>query len=368
MKQNPKHSNAIAYLRQLCCSGLAKETVIQEFLRAVQTVIPSGNNTFSGADEKLTPSYHITDFVVDELDEATPVVVANYLVPERLSLAAAWFSQHPVMAGWNLLDESFFMSDLYNLVYRRFDQHHSLFAPVLIDGKPAGILGLHRPRQQKPFNNNDEAFCVQLLPYLAHACAGVSENLQYGEPGLLGMMVMDIQGTIQYLTNEAKCLLALASCPALSIDERTQHDALLAKLTQLCQNLQAIFQGKPAAPPSWSHTNGRGRFTFRAYWLNKLNNEQDRLISITVEHQEPLVLKILRALQDLPLSPMQKQVALLMAQGLSNELIGERLHIKLTTAKEHVSKVFDKLGIYHREELLPLLLDIEKDKTHIQLH
>jgi GAF domain-containing protein len=172
MKQNPKHSNAIAYLRQLCCSGLDKETVIPEFLRAVQTVIPSGNNTFSGADEQLNPTYHMTGFVVDELDEVTPVVLANYLVPERLSLSAAWFSQYPVMAGWNLLDGSFFMSDLYNLVYRRFDQHHALFAPVLIKGKPAGMLGLHRPRQQKPFDSNEQALCVQLLPYLAHALRG----------------------------------------------------------------------------------------------------------------------------------------------------------------------------------------------------
>lgn len=48
--QNPKHSKAIAYIRQLCCSGLDKEIVIPEFLRAVQAVIPSGSNTFSGVD------------------------------------------------------------------------------------------------------------------------------------------------------------------------------------------------------------------------------------------------------------------------------------------------------------------------------
>jgi hypothetical protein len=93
MKQNPKHSNAIAYLRQLCCSGLDKETMITEFLRAVQTVIPSGSNTFSGVDEKLNPTYHIAEFVVDELDEVTPLVLAGYLTPERLSLAAVWFRQ-----------------------------------------------------------------------------------------------------------------------------------------------------------------------------------------------------------------------------------------------------------------------------------
>jgi GAF domain-containing protein len=184
MNRNPKHTNAIAYLRQLCCSGLNKEIVIPEFLRAVQAVIPSGNNTFSGTDEQLNPAYHLTEFVLDELDEVIPLVLAGYLTPERLSQAVGWFRQQPVIAGWNLMDTTFFMSDLYNLVYRRFDQHHSLFAPVLLDGKPAGILGLYRPRQQKPFDSREQALCVQLLPYLAHACAaGGARTYNMAIPG-----------------------------------------------------------------------------------------------------------------------------------------------------------------------------------------
>jgi DNA-binding CsgD family transcriptional regulator len=155
----------------------------------------------------------------------------------------------------------------------------------------------------------------------------------------------------------------LAWHPALSLDARNHEDQILSKLTQLCRNLQAIFEGKHAAPPSWCYTNGRGRFTFRAYWLERLNQEAGKIISMTIEHQEPLALKILRAMQDLPLSPVQKQVALLLAQGTSNELIGEHLHIKLSTVKEHVSKIFDKLDIYHREELLPKLLALESPSS-----
>jgi Bacterial regulatory proteins, luxR family len=45
-------------------------------------------------------------------------------------------------------------------------------------------------------------------------------------------------------------------------------------------------------------------------------------------------------------------VALLLAQGVSSEKIGERLHIKYTTVKDHVRKIFDKLDIHQREELL----------------
>ena len=180
MKQNPKHSNAIAYLRQLCCFGLDKETVIPEFLRTVQTVIPSGSNTFSGVDEHLNTAYHFTEFITPELDEVTPAVIASFYTSERLSLCAAWFRQHPVLTDAGLLDELFYKSDMYNLVYRRFDQHHFVIAPVLQEGKPVGMLGLYRPRQQKPFDAYEQVLLVRLLPYVAHALrGGVKAGIQY---------------------------------------------------------------------------------------------------------------------------------------------------------------------------------------------
>ena len=103
---------------------------------------------------------------------------------------------------------------------------------------------------------------------------------------------------------------------------------------------------------------------FRAYWLNQPNNEPGGLVGMTIEHQEPLVLKILRALQNLPLSPTQKEVAMLLAQGVSSEKIGERLHIKPTTVKDHVGKIFTKLDIHHREELLAKVLDLDNSNIY----
>jgi DNA-binding CsgD family transcriptional regulator len=149
------------------------------------------------------------------------------------------------------------------------------------------------------------------------------------------------------------------SIACLTFDRHIKENALLQKLAQICRNLDAIFQGKDAAPPYWSHTNGRGRFIFRAYWLDKQNNEPRDLICMSIEHQEPLTLKILRMLQNLPLSPMQKEVALLLAQGLSNEKIGEQLHIKVTTVKDYISALFAKLDITRRDELLPKLVAME---------
>jgi DNA-binding NarL/FixJ family response regulator len=71
----------------------------------------------------------------------------------------------------------------------------------------------------------------------------------------------------------------------------------------------------------------------------------------------------LRALGNLPLSPGQKQVAALLAQGYSNEKIGQQLYIKNSTVKDHISKIYTKLDLHNREELLPKLLAIESANT-----
>ncbi|WP_394754128.1 helix-turn-helix transcriptional regulator [Crenothrix sp.] len=195
-----------------------------------------------------------------------------------------------------------------------------------------------------------------LLPYISHALQAPDDhNIQYSKTGASGLILMNTQGKIEFMCPEAKNLLALACHPVLTVKAPTGEAAVLQKLTQLCTNLDAIFQGKVAAPPCWSYNNGRGRFIFRAYWLNRQNNEPGHLIGMTIEHHEPVELKVLRALQPMSLSPTQNQVAVLLAQGLSNEQIGTDMHIKLTTVKDHVGKIFKKLDIHSREELLPKL-------------
>ena len=45
------------------------------------------------------------------------------------------------------------------------------------------------------------------------------------------------------------------------------------------------------------------------------------------------------------LSPRELEVLALMAEGLSNRAIGERLTVELKTVEAHVSSVFTKLGL-----------------------
>ena len=56
------------------------------------------------------------------------------------------------------------------------------------------------------------------------------------------------------------------------------------------------------------------------------------------------------------LTPREREVLVLMVDGLNNPQIGERLFISVTTVRTHVSNIFSKLGVSNRAETITLAL------------
>ena len=111
MVRNRKYSSSIAYLRQLCCSGLSAEIVIPEFLKAVREVIPSNSNTFSILNEQNVPTFHFLGFDANQVN--IPIdVVDKYFSPEIGWRAIAHFSRHTLFTGLLIWDSNFYKSDI----------------------------------------------------------------------------------------------------------------------------------------------------------------------------------------------------------------------------------------------------------------
>lgn len=62
------------------------------------------------------------------------------------------------------------------------------------------------------------------------------------------------------------------------------------------------------------------------------------------------------------LTPRERQVARLMAQGLSNKRISRELGIKVATTKNHVHNVLQKLCLEGRGEVAPWHYEVGKDR------
>ena len=56
-------------------------------------------------------------------------------------------------------------------------------------------------------------------------------------------------------------------------------------------------------------------------------------------------------MRDASLSPREREVAALVAEGLSNREIGERLFIAERTAEGHLEQIRNKLGFHSRAEV-----------------
>jgi DNA-binding CsgD family transcriptional regulator len=361
MIRTAKNRVNIAYLRQLCCSGLNEEVIVPEFLKAVQTVIPSDNNIFTGLTERYLPLYNLPGFDLKPPDSDCLEIVNKFFNPSFMRRLVAYHEKYPVITDPSIWQKNFYNTAIYHTFWKPNHQHHVLYVPVSRYGKTTGMLGLFRPKQHQPFSENDQAQLLQLLPYFNHIKPSLHfDEVNYASEGDIGIMVFNVTGQLVYQSREARELFHRACYQPSIMAMNEQSIVLTAKLKQLCQDLVMIFEGKEAKPPSWSHVNGYGLFKFRAQWLNNQQDSSQNFIGISIEHREPLTIKILRALRYTSLSPKQREVAALVAQGLSNQDISRQLNIKLTTVKDYVSHLCFKLNITNREALLPKLLSIEK--------
>ena len=59
--------------------------------------------------------------------------------------------------------------------------------------------------------------------------------------------------------------------------------------------------------------------------------------------------------QPLPITDREREIAMLAAAGLSNRQIAERLSIAVRTVDGHLYRMFTKLGIERREQLIDVI-------------
>jgi DNA-binding CsgD family transcriptional regulator len=351
-----RHTIERAYLRQLCCSGLGQDLVIPEFLKAVQRLIPSVNNVYTAVNDQGFPTAVITEF----FDPKTIALMGELLSVKIIESMSRCDRQ---MASGNVINEprmffpDFYQSDFYNLIWRPHGQHYNLYGLIKIRERIIAKLQLFRPPLAKPFSQQEEDFFAQLLPYVAHAVQKPANlDIPYDGCDEQAILIADSQGNMLHQSTFAGRLLWLASSQSPYLMGHTADFDQAQVIRWICGNLEAIFQNQDAPPPSFTYTNGCGRFIFRAHWLHPNTPEPGGLIGITIEHQEPQLLKILRGLQQTNLSINEREIAALLAQGCSKELICQRLHIKSNTYKDHLRKIYLKLDIHQRDELLPKLL------------
>ncbi len=98
-------------------------------------------------------------------------------------------------------------------------------------------------------------------------------------------------------------------------------------------------------------------FAVVGIWLGRRLTRRVVETVVVREASPPVPLDFVRdeaRLVSLAITPRELQILELIAAGLSNKEIGERVHVSENTVKTHSSRVFDKLGARRRTEAVRL--------------
>lgn len=93
-------------------------------------------------------------------------------------------------------------------------------------------------------------------------------------------------------------------------------------------------------------------FTALGLWFGlRSAPEKERVVvrEVRVRHDGPFEVNAAK-LAELAITPREHEILGLIAEGLSNREIGERLFVSENTVKTHSSRVFQKLGVSRRTQ------------------
>lgn len=360
--QMTKNTNATAHVRQLCALGLGATAVVPALLRSIRRLVPCDSAAYFWADqngdwvnlyaERMLPPDLIRRYF--ERYYGSSGLPFRQRMHECAALARPVVRQDAPAEG----------SEYYDEILKPLGAHRILHLHLQEGTRPLGQLSLYRDRRWAEFSPADGDALESVARYLAQGLnptvappqsTGADDFRDSGEGALL---VCTTAGDIISASYRAHALLAHAS--GEPINRSTLAGTVERKGRELLRRIAgSIGVNAPLheATPSTSIENAWGRFHLNAYALGELE------CGVLIRRQEHLLVRIVDAMRALPLSAQQREVAVLLAGGLTNGQIARQLGVALNTSSYHVKQLYQKLGAHDRTHAIARILD-----GHTQRH
>jgi DNA-binding CsgD family transcriptional regulator len=352
-----KQSAVRARIRQLCCLGLPGELLMSSLLPALRELVPSDSAAFFWVDSRGEMRNLYAERLLPA--DVMSLYFERYYEGREASFRRSFLERAASPEGVvaTSADGELRKTEYYNEILKRLDAHHVLYGIVREQGAALGQLSLYRPLDAPAFTPRERADLASVMRYVAHGLAADDAHLAPGEAGVAfedsedeAMLVTDRSGAIRHGSEKARRLLLLATTSEINpaslksaVNERAAQT-----LRELCARLDAVSHGDDSAPPVLALDTKWGRHVLRAYWLDDDSQSADALIGVRIQRQQPMILRFVQAMGQLPLSPQQREIALMIAQGRSNQEISEALGVSGNTVAYHIKQLFLKLDVHDR--------------------
>lgn len=345
-----------AFIRKLCTLGLPPRALVLSLLPALRSLVPAHSGGV---------------FWVDGRGQMAGLYAERMLPPDAM---AAYYERHygrhdegfaaafrrraaapdPVSAHTFSAAER--ATDYFRDVLAPLDAYHVLYAILKDAHGPFAQVSLYRGEREAAFDREDMATLRALVRYLALGLAepdrpgGASEESVAVEEAV---GVVTLSGDVVSASDDWRRLVRLSAvaqvAPSSALAERPAIEDFLR---------QASAVTDTAAPGRHDIVRNTtwGRFVIRAYRLADERKRRADQVALLIRREEPRSLSLVRGAGHSELSPQQREVALLLAQGRTNAEIAEDLGLTINTASYHVKQVYLRLQVNDRDAVQGALL------------
>ncbi len=352
-----KQSAVRARIRQLCCLGLPGELLMSSLLPSLRELVPSDSAAFFWVDSRGEMQNLYAERLLPA--DVMSLYFERYYEGREASFRKAFLERAASPEGVvsTSADGELRKSAYYNEILKRLDAHHVLYGIVREQGAALGQLSLYRPLDAPAFTPRERADLASVMRYVAHGIAGddarprdPASTFTFEDSEDEAMLVTDRAGTIRHGSEKARRLLLLATTSDINPSslKAAVNERAAQALRTLCARLDGVARGEEPMPPVMSLDTKWGRHLLRAYWLDDDYQASDALIGVRIQRQEPMILRFVQAMGRLPLSPQQREIALMIAQGKSNQEIAEGLGVSGNTVAYHIKQLVLKLDVHDR--------------------
>jgi DNA-binding CsgD family transcriptional regulator len=358
-------NRAEAQFRQICCLGLG-EAALPAIFSELRGIFPSLSSTFFFADVRggFAGAYDPngpddparTKLFFDVFLNKRDQEIAGH----SFAAAMTQVGVHDLQTSTRLDERSFSRTDMYNLILRPMGHGPNYMRMTIRErGRGLGLIKVYRELSDKHFTQRDKQRLAGLGGFFAQALSTPPPiNADLVDSGRVGQIIANFDGKLLYFSDAGRRLLLLAS----HTHDPPSSDfgpvlTLPPPIVRLCRNMaRVVANDLDASVPAYHCRNLWGGFTFRGQWLSGEGLQSSGLVSITITHQEPKAVRLLRRVGEMPLSARESEVCMLLASGTSFEAIADRLGISKHTAIAHGRSIYGKLEVHSRAELQSKLL------------
>jgi DNA-binding CsgD family transcriptional regulator len=342
----------------MCCLGLPGELLIASLLPALRELVPSDSAGFFWVDSRGEMKNLYAERLLPP--EVMALYFERYYDGREASFRKAFLARADAPDGVvaTSADGDLRKSEYYHEILKRLDAHHVLYGIVREQGAALGQLSLYRPMDAPAFSMRERNDLASVMKYVAHGVAtgttppGGAEaaGLTFQDSDDEALLVTDRAGNVRHGSEKARRLLLLATTSEINPAslKAAVNDRPMQALKTLCARLEAIARGEESLPPVMTLDTKWGRHILRAYWLDDDPFAAETLVGIRLQRQEPMILRFVEAMGRLPLSPQQREIALKIALGKSNQEIAEGLGVSGNTVAYHIKQLFLKLNVHDR--------------------